>query len=147
MKTNWKKEYEDYIDYIRRHRNQWDKDEKWLYSILITSIVCGLILISFTLVGVFDSPIEKLGIDENWLAREHVLSYYHEFENCSIEYDGCIGSDKHGFCKKGVEIYCEKLDSRDNLRVQRKTEPTEILYLDGITLKDILLNIIERRCI
>ena len=147
MKINWKEKYENESEkYWKLYGGCWDRSEKWAYAFLVTLATCFLIFVILALFGVFNSPIERLGLDKNELVREHILSYYPEFENCSIEYDECI--DSHSFpCNKGVEIYCNKLDSRDNLRVQKNMEPTEVLYLEGITLEDILLKIIEGKYI
>ncbi len=145
MKINWKERYEEeHKEYYDLREGCWNKNEKWAYSIIVVLATCFLIFAIFGIFGGFDSPIEKLGLDKNELVREHVLSYYPEFENCSIEYDGCIEPNKIP-CGKGIEIYCDKLDSRDNLKVKRDTKPTEILYLDGITLEDILFDIVEKR--
>ena len=138
-KINWKKKYEDEYDrYWKLKENYWDTSDRISCFLLAMIGTCFLIFVILTLFGVFDSPIEKLGLDENELVREHILQYYPEFENCSIEY-ACIGS---GFsCKNGIKIYCDSLDNRNDLKVKRNIEPTEVFYLDGITLEDILLTL------
>ncbi len=144
MAKNWKKEYEElderYRDYREDHWNCWDNGSKVMaviMTVLLTIMFSGCILL---LTGVFNSPTERLGLEDE-LARIHTLKYYPEFENCSIEYDGCAGSGS-GFCTEGVEIYCFGLDDRDGFRTKKDKTPTEVLYFDGITLKDILFEVL-----
>ena len=137
-KENWKKKYEElykkYDDY--RDKHNWNTKQKWLWSVIVVFFTCTLMVSILFYIGVFENPIEKLNLEDD-LASKHVLKYYPEFENCSIQYDECAGSGN--FCKKGVEIYCSGLEDRDGLRTQRDKHPTEVLYFDDITLKDILI--------
>lgn len=143
-KTNWKKEYEKIDEkYWELKGSCWNKEEKWVYSICWIIFTVCFTFFFITLFGGFDNPVKELGLDKEELVRGYTLDYYPEFENCSIEYDACIGIAIP--CKKGVKIYCDELDNRDDFRVEREKEPTEILYFDDIDLEDILLHKL-RRC-
>ena len=145
-KINWKKEFEEVSNkYSELSRNHWSKGDKWacaicciIFTVLFTFFIIGLF-------GGFDNPVKELGLNEEELVREYTLYFYPEFENCSIEYDDCISVDGSISCKKGVEIYCDELDNRDDFKVKREKDPTEILHFDDIELRDILLHKI-RRC-
>ncbi len=148
MKTDWKKEYEE-LD--KRYYNLYEEsDNKWETSSVVGAIVLIVIASLFlfsvilALCGAFDSLIEKLNIDKDALVKEHVLKHYPEYEDCNIKYDNCIG-DGYGHCSEGVKIYCNKLNNRDGLKVSTKTEPTEVLYFDDLTLEDILLEKINEK--
>jgi len=144
-KINWKKEYEKESDrYQKFRRNSWNRKEIWVYSIcwiIFTVFVTFLIIL---LCGGFDSPVEELGLDKEQLVRGHILDYYPEFENCSIEYMTCVDTFFGSACKKGAKIYCNELDNRDDLKVKRDNIPTEVIYFDDIDLEDILLHKLGR---
>lgn len=93
------------------------------------------------LFGVFNSPYKELNINDQYLARSHILSYYPDFENCSITYSSCACDENFlNPCKAGVEVYCEEiLDDRDNLKVKKETKPNEIICFEGITIEDLFL--------
>ena len=143
MAKNWKKEYGDlekrYANFREKHWNCWNTSEKWAYSLLCVIFTVGALFFILFIAGVLDSPINRLNLEDE-LASIHTLKYYPEFENCSIQYDECVGV---GFCTEGVEIYCSKLDDRDGLRTKIDKTPTEVLYFDGITLKDILFEVLN----
>ena len=149
MAKNWRKEYKDLdekYDKLRdKHRNYWNSGEKWAYSIWWMFVAVVLTLIVLSLIGAFDSPIKELGLDKGELVKEYTLKYYPEFENCSIEYDTCykLSTNIFGSCIEGIKIYCQELDNRDDLKVLRGIEPTEVLLFDGIDLEDILLDKIK----
>ena len=141
-KINYKEEYESLKD---RHDNlQDDYDDRWtgrdiflliILTILTTILILGIIL---AVSGKFDKPLDKLDIDKDTLAKEHVIKYYPEYEDCNVKYHSILWDN--GYSYEGVEIYCDKLSNRDGLKVSMQEEPTEILFFDGITLEEIFTN-------
>ena len=119
MKTNQEKTFGTIIFFV---------------GVVLTLLVLGLF-------GAFDSPSEELDIDEQFLAKSHILNYYPEFENCSITYSSCVcGEDFFSPCKAGVKIYCdENLDDRDKLKVKKENKPNEIICFEDITIEELFL--------
>ena len=146
-KINWEKESKYWKgkseewreDYYEQKNNSMDESEAFGLILFFSLASIAIFSIILCLCGVFDTPIAELNLDKDDLVREHVIKYYPEYKDCNIKYNSCINGD-YPFCTEGIEIYCDKLDNRDGLKVSTKTEPTEILYFDEITLEDILIN-------
>ena len=87
--------------------------------------------------GVFGFDYDRLNIDRDKLASDHVKEYYPEFENCTIEYNDCLDDGVTWVCNIGANIYCNELDSRDSMK-SLKGSPNEIIkFEDGLDLKEI----------
>ena len=98
----------------------------------------GIFILFFILgiCGVFNTAVHKLNVDEDKLVSDYVKEYYPEFENCTIEYDGCV-DDNEWVCINGANVYCNELDSRDSMK-SLKGSPNEIIkFEDGLDLKEI----------
>ena len=144
-KTNWQKKAEKLEekneDLEDRLDCAWEQGKRTgiiIFLILVGAFLTSLILGLF---GTFDSPYEELNINEQYLAKSHVLTYYPEFENCSITYSSCACEENFfSPCKAGVKVYCdENLDNRDNLRVEKENKPSEVICFEDITIEELFL--------
>ena len=139
-KINWKEKYEELQErYYKKYGDSFNKREliAWIIFFSFVAIVLTLMILLFC--GAFDNPIDELNLDKDSLVKEHVIKYYPEYKDCNIKYNNCI-KDNSFYCNKGIEIHCDKLENRDGLKVSTETKPTEMLYFDDLTLKDILIN-------
>jgi hypothetical protein len=120
-------------------------DNSWI-SIFIFGIIVGAFLLGVMVIisGLTDSPLTKLKINKNSLAKEYVVNIYPEFKNCSVDYKDDICSDGSGGCmNEGVNIYCDALDNRDGLKIARNNPITKTIFFKDITLEDIFKKKIE----
>ena len=125
-------------EYLDRIYGAWEIENK-IFAILMTIIfTLGVFSLILCFCGVFNDPIKKLGIDKNDLAKDYVVGYYPEYENCSIVYDNSICRD-NAKCYEGAEVYC-RLNDRDGLSIGDNSNPTETIYFTDITLKKIFAN-------
>ena len=155
-KKNWKKEYNEIEnkndelygendELLRRLEHSWEGRDRLIYCFFLILVSIALVFFLLWVFGAFDSPLEELEINKDTLAREFVLEYYPEFENCSIFYDDykCRTDDFIEDCPEAVEIYCG-IDDRDGLTANsEKEEPDEVLYFIDTTLEEIFRNKIE----
>lgn len=100
-------------------------------------IVIAFSVVIHSIIGLYNPMVDRLDIDKDLLARDYVLEHYPEFENCTIQYDDCINSDKL-ICPRGVKIFCQdSYGNRNGLKESLSEIPTKILYFDDITIKEI----------
>lgn len=114
-------------------------------------VIAAILLYSAILlfIGAFDAPIDELGINKDLLTRNYVLKYYPEFENCSIEYAEKLEDCSSSKCPyyNGAAIYCsEEYDRRDGLRIGGKTEMTDQIEFEYMTLERILKQKLRETC-
>lgn len=110
---------------------------------LIFGIVLGAVILITILgiCGVLDNKVDRLDLDEDLLAKYHVLQYYPEYENCSVRY---LDADEIA-CEWGVsgtKVFCKDIEDRDGMSVLGTTEDLTICF-DEIEMNDILDNLLE----
>lgn len=133
-----REENEDLRD---RLNDSWEEGKRTGIIIFIMIVGAFLILLVLMFFGAFDTPLEELNINEQFLAKSYVLTYYPEFENCSITYSSCACEENFfSPCKAGVKVYCdESLDDRDNLKVKKEIKPNETICFEDITIEELFL--------
>lgn len=103
----------------------------------ILGLAIFALILHFT--GTFDSPLEKLNVDEDALAKEYVLYYYPEYEGCKLDY---MAAEIE---KERVIVTCST-GNRDGLRLSGSETETKIIYFDKITLEEIAKRKIASQC-
>ncbi len=107
-------------------------------------IGAGILALILGLCGVLDGEADRLDLNKDSLARYHVLKYYPEYSNCSMEYVYDLKRD----CRtcpvtNGVQIFCEDKKDKDGMRILREKNPTIEIEFKDIDFKDILGDILE----
>ena len=128
-------ELEDQLD------DTWIFEQK-VFAIFITVLLSvGILFLVLFAWGVFESPLEKLNIDRDVLAKDYVVEYNPEYKSCSMVYDfsECRDNSINSKYYEAVKIYCG-LDNRDGLLVGDIKNPIEIIYFEDITLEEIFTN-------
>ncbi len=114
----------------------------YLFWGLFIGIVISLVL--FGLVVGFESPVNKLDLDEEDLARYHVLNHYPEYENCSIKYLEPWQIE----CKEknagGVKVYCDSVSDRDGMDVLVDSSTVTLCFND-LDLEDVVKDIVKEQ--
>ncbi len=110
-------------------------------------LICGFMLGAFLLFsilgifGVLDNKVNRLDLDKDLLARYHVLKYYPEYENCSIDY---LEADEVA-CELGIDgarLFCGDIKNKDGMSILGNSADL-IICFDKIEMKDIVDDILE----
>lgn len=111
-----------------------------MFAMFFTGIFFTLVLGSIILAmfGAFDPPLRELDLEDK-LAESYVLEYYPEFEGCTFDYIYPSSTEHNG----KVKIYCNTLENRDGLMLDRDELADEVILLKDITLEEIFERILN----
>ncbi len=117
---------------------KYTEDEMWSKAVdhiggaaMIFLFIIGII--SVCIIEYYDERIyDQLDIDLDEIAKEYVVSYYPEYNNCSMDFINLdTGIDS-------VNIYCNSLEDRDGLSTKQPQEADFKIYFEDITIEQII---------
>ena len=109
------------------------------FGILLCIFIAGILI--YPLVGEINKNIINK-IDKNQITEKYILTYYPEFENCSISYSICIET-RPLTCKEGAKIYCSSKNNRGGLKVVTNEKPDYQIVFENLTFEEIVLKLIN----
>jgi MoaA/NifB/PqqE/SkfB family radical SAM enzyme len=105
-------------------------------AVIISVIIFMLGFMIFIPYLVFTYSPDLSPSEKDSLASKYVKEYYPEYQNCTIEYDYYI-KDSKGYNSEGALIYCDKLpENRDGMVIPR-TNPTQSIIFQNVTIQQI----------
>ena len=126
--------------------DDYDMSRKFWGGVFLGVVAMTVISLLFAYtMGAFDDPVDRIGIDVDALISRYVVSYYPEYENCTIIYDKDIDSETRDFSYyvPGANVYCNEVNDRDGMRVFKQTSPTVSLELRTVSKADMLMHLID----